>query len=374
MSDNRNPHKLDPAENERVFREEVLPRTLGRNPTLRPSESPTMLVVGGQPGAGKTNSINSIKADFTERGSVLVVDLDALRERHPKYTQLMRADDKAAAQYTYDDARIWAQKLEDYAKANRHNVLVESLMTSPDSVGGWLQDYRAAGYRTEAHVVAVNERSSLQGIVQRYEGQKLKSEDNVGRTVPRQVHDLAYDRVRDTFDRIETDKLLCERTLNLVMEDTFTSISETGTMTTQEPISPELQIKIDALTDEKLKKDIIFLLSGPGMRTATNEQIFNNRVASYEKSKAQQALWRKWSDEEVFAFVEYFKQELPDDYIEYLRQEALNSEVDADLSWKVEQLSEKWISGLASIDYILLLGKFRDHLQAQLRTDQKERP
>ena len=374
MSDNRNPHKLDPAENERVFREEVLPRTLGRNPTLRPSESPTMLVVGGQPGAGKTNSINSIKADFTERGSVLVVDLDALRERHPKYTQLMRADDKAAAQYTYDDARIWAQKLEDYAKANRHNVLVESLMTSPDSVGGWLQDYRAAGYRTEAHVVAVNERSSLQGIVQRYEGQKLKSEDNVGRTVPRQVHDLAYDRVRDTFDRIETDKLLCERTLNLVMEDTFTSISETGTMTTQEPTSPELQIKIDALTDEKLKKDIIFLLSGPGMRTATNEQIFNNRVASYEKSKAQQALWRKWSDEEVFAFVEYFKQELPDDYIEYLRQEALNSEVDADLSWKVEQLSEKWISGLASIDYILLLGKFRDHLQAQLRTDQKERP
>ncbi len=145
-------------------------------------------------------------------------------------------------------------------------------------------------------------------------------------------------------------------------------------MTTQEPISPELQIKIDALTDEKLKKDIIFLLSGPGMRTATNEQIFNNRVASYEKSKAQQALWRKWSDEEVFAFVEYFKQELPDDYIEYLRQEALNSEIDADLSWKVEQLSEKWISGLASIDYILLLGKVRDHLQAQLRTDQKERP
>ncbi len=96
-------------------------------------------------------------------------------------------------------------------------------MTSPDSVGGWLQDYRAAGYHTEAHVVAVNKRSSLQSIVQRYEGQKLKSEDNVGRTVPRQVHDLAYDRVRDTFDRIETDKLLCERTLNLVMEDTSTS-------------------------------------------------------------------------------------------------------------------------------------------------------
>jgi hypothetical protein len=86
-------------------------------------------------------------------------------------------------------------------------VLVESLMTSPDGVGGWLKDYRDAGYSTEAHVVAVNERTSLQGIAQRYEGQKFKSEDNTGRTVPRTVHDMAYDRVRDTFDKIEADRL-----------------------------------------------------------------------------------------------------------------------------------------------------------------------
>ncbi len=207
MSDNRNPHKLDAAENERVFRERILPNILKNNSALLPSDTPTMLAVGGQPGAGKSNAIKGIEAEFAGRGGLLVVDLDALRENYTGYRSLMRADDKAAAQYTYDDARIWAQKLEDYAKANRHNVLVESLMTSPDGVGGWLQDYRAVGYRTEAHVVAVNERSSLQGIVQRYEGQKAESLDNVGRTVPRQVHDLAYDRVRDTFDRIETDKL-----------------------------------------------------------------------------------------------------------------------------------------------------------------------
>lgn len=206
MSDNRNPYRLEPIENERIFREQILPDILNKNPTLRPNDTPTMLVVGGQPGAGKSHSINEIKAEFAGRSGVLIVDLDALRENHPAHKPLMRADDKAAAQYTYDDARVWAQKLEDYAKANRHNVLVESLMTSPDGVGGWLQDYRQAGYRTEAHVVAVNERSSVQGIVQRYEREKFRSEDNVGRTVPREVHNLAYDRVRDTFDRIETDQ------------------------------------------------------------------------------------------------------------------------------------------------------------------------
>ena len=66
-----------------------------------------MLVVGGQPCAGKTNSINSIEADFADRGGVLVVDLDALRESHPQHRPLMRADDKAAAQYTYDDVHVF---------------------------------------------------------------------------------------------------------------------------------------------------------------------------------------------------------------------------------------------------------------------------
>jgi hypothetical protein len=101
-----------------------------------------------------------------------------------------------------------------------------------------------------------------------------------------------------------------------------------------------------------------------------NEQIFNNRVVSYEKANAERAKWRQWRDEEVLAFVEHFKHEIPEDYVEYLWQEHKNNEIDPDLSWKVEQLSAKWISGLASIDYILLLWKVREHLQAQLRASQ----
>jgi Mrp family chromosome partitioning ATPase len=106
MPDNRNPYRLDTAENERIFREEILPEKLRNNPGLRPGDTPAMLVVGGQPGAGKTNSIKGLEADFANRGGVLIVDLDALRENHTSYKSLMRTDDKAAAQYTYDDARI----------------------------------------------------------------------------------------------------------------------------------------------------------------------------------------------------------------------------------------------------------------------------
>lgn len=139
------------------------------------------------------------------------------------------------------------------------------------------------------------------------------------------------------------------------------------------PISPELQAKIDALEDEALRKDIIFLLSGPGNRIATNEEIFNSRVASYKKAKAQRAQWRQWRDDEVLAFVEHFKQEAPADYAEYLRQERENNEVDSELSWRVRRLVDKWIGGLTYADNGNLVSKVRDHLQALLSANESDR-
>lgn len=142
-------------------------------------------------------------------------------------------------------------------------------------------------------------------------------------------------------------------------------------MMTQEPISPGLQARIDALPDENLKANILRFLSRPRKRTKSNEQIFEEMLADYEEVMAERAKWRKWSDDEVLAFSAYFKQEMPEDYAEYLKQGIENNTIDANLSWKVEQLSKSWLPGLASIDYILLLGKVRDHLQAQLRPNQE---
>lgn len=137
------------------------------------------------------------------------------------------------------------------------------------------------------------------------------------------------------------------------------------------PISPDLQAKINALP-EKLKANILRVLNSPGKKIATNEQIFENMLSNHHEVTAQRALWRKWCDDEVLAFVEYFKQEIPEDYVEYLRQEREDNEIDGDLSWKVEQLSKQWLSGLETIDYILLLGKVRDHVRSRLmKLDEK---
>ncbi|MDR1076669.1 MAG: zeta toxin family protein, partial [Xanthomonadaceae bacterium] len=206
--DNRLKYKLSDIQSAYIFEHDILPQVLRKAGPLEPSSKPAMMIVGGQPGAGKSQSIEAITEEFAQHGGVIQANVDDLREFHPQYHALTQANDRTASNYTHADAKQWAQRIEDYARTNRYNVLVESLMTSPDGVGPWLEDYRRAGYATEVRIVAVNERASLQGIVGRYEAQKARSgEANVGRTVPREVHDMAYSRVLDTVEKIETKKL-----------------------------------------------------------------------------------------------------------------------------------------------------------------------
>jgi hypothetical protein len=137
-------------------------------------------------------------------------------------------------------------------------------------------------------------------------------------------------------------------------------------MNTENLISPELQAKIDALSDENLKANILMVLSGPGKRKISNEKIFENMVQNHEEVMAERAKWRIWRDDEMLAFVAFFSQELPEDYAEYLRQERENNEIDSELSWRVGQLADKWTPGLTYADNGNLLSKVRDHIQAQL--------
>jgi hypothetical protein len=150
------------------------------------------------------------------------------------------------------------------------------------------------------------------------------------------------------------------------------TLLEEASMSTDNPISQELQAKIDALPDENLRANISRRLNRPWKRTKSNEQIFEEMLANYKEVMSERAKWRQWRDDEVQDFVEYFKQELPEDYVEYLRQERENNAIDSELSWRVRRLVDKWTPDLTYADNGNLVSKVRDHLQAQLRAQQEQ--
>ncbi len=138
-------------------------------------------------------------------------------------------------------------------------------------------------------------------------------------------------------------------------------------MTTQVPISPELQAKIDALPEGSVKKRVLRALTGPGIRTASNEEIFENIMQSVAEAEAQRAQWRQWRDDEVLAFVQCFEQETPDDYAEFLRQEREKNEIDDETWWRAERLAERIFGELSGVDRSSLLGKVRDHFRVLMK-------
>ncbi len=92
-------------------------------------------------------------------------------------------------------------------------------------------------------------------------------------------------------------------------------------MMTQEPISPELQTKIDALPDENLRANIMRRLNLPWKHKTSNQHIFEEMLANYEEVMAKRAKWRQWRDDHLFRFFAYFNQGLPEGYTKYVRQE-----------------------------------------------------
>lgn len=213
----RDEYKLSDALNEKIFQERVIPYLHKEAETskgaeankgevkLRPSDSPTMVLVGGQPGAGKSSSITAVQEEMQGRGGVMNIAADDLRQFHPDNAELMRKDDRTAADFTHADATRWAEKAEVYAREQRYNVLLEGTMKTPQNTAQKLAEYKQDGYATEARVVATHERSSWQGVIARYESQK--AQDGSGRMTPKSVHDAAYTGVLKTVEKIETDKL-----------------------------------------------------------------------------------------------------------------------------------------------------------------------
>ncbi|MBX9403541.1 hypothetical protein K4L06_19695 [Lysobacter sp. BMK333-48F3] len=130
------------------------------------------------------------------------------------------------------------------------------------------------------------------------------------------------------------------------------------------PITSEVLAKIDALEDEGLKAKVIQALTGPGIRRASDEDIYELIVTDSVLAKQEQARLKQWKDDEVLAFIQYFKEKKPEDYAELLRQEKELNEIDTALTWDVRRLIWDWMPDLSSADCSGLFRKLRHHAKS----------
>lgn len=201
---NPDPHRysLTEAEHDRIFHTRIKPLMFDGH---QPTERPTAAIFGGQPGAGKSAVVDYAVQQLKARGGAVQIIGDDLRAFHPAYAKLMAKDDTTAAFYTDRDTGRWVEKAIEHATTTRYNVVIEGTMRDAGKVAQTMQMFRAAGYEVDARVLAVNDKLSWQGILQRYENQKL--DRGTGRMTTPEAHQAGYDGLPKTVERIEGEKL-----------------------------------------------------------------------------------------------------------------------------------------------------------------------
>ncbi len=173
-------------------------------PETYSDKQPLAIVLGGQPASGKTglfyyiHQVNS-EIDFVE------INGDEYRQYHPRAAEINEKYGQDAPKYT----QPFSNALVEYLKAEclqlRRNFIIEGTMRSYNVIERTVKEVKKAGFRCEAHALAISRQDSLLGIFLRFERDKQRT--GVGRFSPIEVHDEAYRQIPLNLAKAHTEQL-----------------------------------------------------------------------------------------------------------------------------------------------------------------------
>lgn len=193
--------RLTEAENERIFQRRVLPAFIAAEQGSPLPKAREAVVLGGQPGSGKTGQLEASAANLKTRGATWVINGDDFYAFHPAYRELQRKHGAEAAHMVKDEASVLVKKTMEAAKERGVNIVFESTMRQPEVVQSTLQGLRDKGYSVHAKVLAVKEQASWQGNHMRFE--TLSLHGAYPRLTSRDTHDAGVKGVLKTIAGIE---------------------------------------------------------------------------------------------------------------------------------------------------------------------------
>ncbi|MFF3968016.1 zeta toxin family protein [Streptomyces griseorubiginosus] len=166
-------------------------------------DRPVVVVVAGQPGAGKTRIADLVQAVLDLRGGAVRVGRDLYKPVHRHYAHALAVDVRTAGAMVRPDTARWQAAVEAHVRARGFDAVVESALADPDDFRASSTAYRAAGHRIEVVAVATSQALSQLGIVDRF----LTEAADGGRYVSWENHDSCAKDLLTTLAVIEAEQL-----------------------------------------------------------------------------------------------------------------------------------------------------------------------
>ena len=161
------------------------------------AKNPVTIVLGGQPGAGKSGIYNLARERFN--GNIVELDCDKFREFHPDAKELAKNPDTYGEKTNPFVSAVVDCMAEELSELG-YNMIIESPMKSTNTAF-WLHEMLTPkGYAVEAHVMATPKEVSWSGVISRYEEQLANGE--LARIVPKEFHDYVTDHITDALSEI----------------------------------------------------------------------------------------------------------------------------------------------------------------------------
>ena len=163
-----------------------------------PVDTPSLVILGGQPGSGKSSAIEMIEARF--EGNIFALNGDDFKELYPDYAELVKANKEQASHVVQDYSNYVVNHLKQEYSDLRYNLIIEGTMRTSEVPISTIEEFKAKGYQAEAYVVASNYYASRTGCLLRME---MDIADNgYGRSVPIESHDAAYNNIPLTMQKL----------------------------------------------------------------------------------------------------------------------------------------------------------------------------
>ncbi|AGM23014.1 zeta toxin family protein [Fusobacterium animalis] len=165
-----------------------------------PTENPKVVLLGGQPGAGKSGLENMVNI----KKNYVSISGDDYREYHPRFKEINLEYGREASKYTQQWAAEITEKLIKELRKEKYNLIIEGTLRTAELPLKEANAFKKAGYNVELNVVAVKPEKSRLGTLERYEA--MLKQGKVPRMTPKEHHDLVVNNIGNNLEIIYNSK------------------------------------------------------------------------------------------------------------------------------------------------------------------------
>jgi hypothetical protein len=193
-------------------------------PVRAPGVRPLAVLIGGQPGAGKSTTQRLVHRALGA-DTAANYDFDDNAVLHPRYEEILRNGRIDAHRDVHEHlpAELHRRCLDQLTKGEtQYDVVASAPLSWDEGAKPWVDGFANDGCRVAVVYVATNDANSLLGVANRY--QKAVDTDGIGRWVEPRLHDQAYRGAPDAAHALESqayvdDIYVVDRDGNVLFEN-----------------------------------------------------------------------------------------------------------------------------------------------------------